>query len=148
MITPTELQIEQLDGSIEKFSIAHANKYLEQFRDEFPLGEHEYRVYKSSPMTAFSIILQEKEDGLYMKHIYYNSPTYERKNIVVEALRFIVDQHRIPIFSSLREDYYNDDESDRLMPDTMGKRWNIMLNRYPDQVQFLSDRGRYVFLPS
>ncbi|GAA3987006.1 hypothetical protein [Hymenobacter antarcticus] len=147
MITPTELQIEQRDGSIEKFSIAHANEYLQQYRDEFPPGEHEYRVYKRKPITGFSIVVQEKENALFITHVSCDSLDCKRKNIVVEALRFISDQHRVPIFSSLKEGYYDNNELDRLVPDTMGKRWEKMLESYPDRVKFWEDLGRYVFLP-
>jgi hypothetical protein len=148
MITPTELQIKQLDGSIEKFYIAHANEYLERYGSEFAPGEHEYRVYKFKPITGFSIAVQEKGDSLFITHVSCDSPDCERKNIVFEALNFIANQHKKQVFSSLREGHYNEDELDRLITDTMGKRWDIMLSRYPDRVKLLADGSRYVFLPN
>lgn len=148
MINPTELPIKQLNGKVEKFFIAHANELLQDLERPLPAGFHEYRVYNSTPMNAFSIKLEEKADGLYMKNIDHNSPDYKKKNIVFEVLRFITDQHKSPVFSSLKEGFYTDDESDRLMPDTMGERWAKMRVRCPDRVKFLYDTGRYVFLPN
>lgn len=147
MINPTELQIEQLDGSIEKFYIAHANEFLQISGAEYTPEQHEYRVYKSNPIMAFSLVVQEKANGLFVRHVEHNFPDYEGKNIVFEALRFIVDQHKTPVFSSLKVGFYTDDESDRLMPGTMGARWAKMLKRYPERVKLLADGSRYVFLP-
>jgi hypothetical protein len=142
----TELPIKQIDGTVEHFNIIYANDISGA---EIPPGEYHYWVYKSSPYTCFFINVLQKENGLYVRSVGNNyHAQYTKKNIVFPALCFIADRYKLPVYSSAVSSAYSLDDTDLLVPETMGERWPKMLERYPDRVKYLAQQGRYVLLPN